>query len=214
MALEVVGAGFGRTGTKSLKFALEMLGFDRCYHMMEVREHLEHRPIWSAAHRGKQVDWDALFEGYRASVDWPACNMWRELSEYYPQSKVILTTRDPESWYDSIHNTIYASSTQALHSEDEDQRLRGQWVNEVIWQWQFDGRMDDKDYVIRVFNDHIARVKATIPAERLLVFEASQGWPPLCEFLGRPVPQAPFPNINTTEEFRGRYGWDRVGEPD
>lgn len=212
MALDVVGAGFGRTGTKSLKFALEMLGFDRCYHMIEVHEHPEHRPTWSAAHQGEPVNWDALFEGYRASVDWPACNMWQELSEYYPQSKVILTTRDPERWYDSIHNTIFALSTQLLHSQDEDERLQGQWVNEVVWQGVFNGRLDDKDYVIGVFNDHIARVKATIPAERLLVFEAPHDWPVLCEFLERPVPQVPYPTSNTTEEFRVRYRWD--GQPE
>jgi hypothetical protein len=205
MALDIVGAGFGRTGTLSLKYALEMLGFDRCYHMREIRlHHPEHRDIWSAAHRGEAVNWDALFEGYKAAVDWPTCNLWQELSTFYPQSKVILSIRNPQRWYDSIRNTIYASSMAAFHSEDQAEHRRGEWAREVIWQWVFDDRLDDKEHVVGVFNEHVARVKAAIPPERLLVFEASHGWAPLCEFLRCPVPEVPFPRVNSTDEFRSR----------
>lgn len=205
MALDVVGAGFGRTGTLSLKSALETLGFDRCYHMMEVREHPEHQAMWAAAQRGEPVDWDLLFDGYGAAVDWPACNLWRELAEYYPDAKVLLSVRDSGRWYDSVRNTIYASSMNALKSEDEVDRRRGEWLQEIIWGGIFDGRLEDRDYAIGVYEAHVKAVQASIPADRLLVFEASEGWSPLCEFLGVEIPETPFPHVNTTEDFRARF---------
>jgi hypothetical protein len=205
MPLDVIGAGFGRTSTKSLKDALELLGFDRCYHMFEVREHHpEHRPLWAAAHRGEAVDWEALFVGYRASVDWPSCNLWRELAQYYPQAKVILTARDAEQWYDSVMRTIYPSS-QAMRTDDDPQRREaGEWVNTIIWQQVFDGRMNDRAHAISVYNTHVASVRAGIASERLLVFEPQSGWAPLCEFLQCPLPDTPYPLVNTTEEFLAR----------
>ena len=110
MGLEVIGAGFGRTGTLSLKLALEQLGFAQCYHMFEVMNHPEHVPLWRAAHRGEPTDWEALFAGYRAAVDWPSCNFWREQLDTWPDAKVILTQRDPERWYTSVMNTIWQSA--------------------------------------------------------------------------------------------------------
>ncbi|MPZ98720.1 MAG: sulfotransferase family protein [Dehalococcoidia bacterium] len=207
MTLEVVGAGFGRTGTLSLKLALQQLGFSRCYHMFEVgTHHPEHRPIWSAAHRGEAVDWDALFEGYRAAVDWPACNLWEELSAYYPQSKVILTVRDPEAWHRSVMKTIYASSADRRASDDPEQAAQAQWAFEVIWDHVFDGRIEDRDHAITIFEAHVQRVIQTVPPERLLVFDAAQGWGPLCDFLGVPTPGAPYPRTNTSEEWAARAG--------
>ncbi|NJN52708.1 MAG: sulfotransferase family protein [Gammaproteobacteria bacterium] len=204
MALAIVGAGFGRTGTLSLKFALEKLGFEKCYHMMEVHQHPEHADVWSRAFRKERVDWDALFTGYRAAVDWPSCNWWREHAAYYPESKVILSTRDPDRWYESVRNTIYASTRDAMASADPAVRARGQWAHDLIWQGVFDGRMDDKAHVIAVLKRHEAAVKAAIPQHRLLVFEAASGWAPLCEFLGVDVPDVPYPRVNTTEDFLAR----------
>jgi hypothetical protein len=106
MALEVIGAGFGRTGTKSLKAALEELGFDPCYHMSELFGHPEHVELWEAAARGKSVDWNELLGGYRATTDWPACSFYEELMQSYPDAKVILTLRDPNRWYESTYNTV------------------------------------------------------------------------------------------------------------
>ena len=204
MASEVVGAGFGRTGTLSLKSPLERLGFERCYHMMEVRNHDEHRPVWAAAQRGEPVDWDTLFEGYRAAVDWPACNFWEQLSGYYPDSRALLSFRDPDRWYESLRNTIYPSSMERLHSDDPVGQAHGRWLTEIIWDGVFGGRVEDKDHAIGVYLAHAERVKASIAAERLLVFEPSAGWGPLCEFLEREVPDEPFPRVNTTEEFQAR----------
>ncbi|MCY4456300.1 MAG: sulfotransferase family protein [Chloroflexi bacterium] len=206
MALDIVGAGLGRTGTLSLKHALEQLGFDKTYHMFEVAQNPEHRDTWSAARRGEPVDWDALFEGYRASVDWPACDFWQELSEHYPESKVLLSVRDPERWYASIRNTIHLSTAAGLTSEDETARKQAEWGNWMIWEANFDDRMDDKDHVIGVYEARTALVKATIPSDRLLVYETGSGWGPLCEFFDVPVPDDPYPHVNTTEEFRERFG--------
>lgn len=204
MRLEVIGAGFGRTGTLSLKLALERLGFEKCYHMMEVFQHPEHIPLWQRAHDGEAVDWEALFEGYRASVDWPSCNLWREQLAAFPDAKVILSTRDPLAWHESVMNTIWPSSRAAAASDDARQRAFGEWALRIIWDRVFDGRVEDRDHAIAVYEAHAAAVRAEVPAERLLEFEAKDGWAPLCAFLGVPVPDEPYPRTNSTEEFRAR----------
>jgi hypothetical protein len=202
MTLKVVGAGFGRTGTLSLKNALEQLGFSKCYHMMEVRMNPSHVELWRALGRGEPVDLEALFEGYQASVDWPSCNFWREQLEAFPEARVILSLRDPERWYESVMNTIYPSSAAARASGDPAAQPFAALAFELIWDGLFDGRMDDKDHVIGVFEAHNRHVIDSVPADRLLVFEASQGWEPLCEFLDVTVPDEPYPKVNTTEDFR------------
>ncbi len=204
MALKVIGAGFGRTGTLSLKHALERLGFDKCYHMMEVGLNEGHSELWRAMQRGEAVDLEALFEGYQASVDWPSCNFWEAQLEAFPEAKVILTRRDPERWYASVMNTIYPSSASWRDSEDPAVKPRIDMVFELIWDGLFGGRMDDKDRVIGVYEAHNQHVIDTAPLDRLLVFEASEGWAPLCEFLGVEVPDEPYPRVNTTEDFQAR----------
>jgi len=200
MTIRVIGAGYGRTGTMSLKVALERLGFDKCYHMFEVMGHPEHIELWRAVNRGEQIDWGALFEGYQASVDWPSCNYWREQMAKYPQAKVILSLRDPERWYASVMNTIYPTSLAWRDSGG----AQPQMVFELIWDGIFAGRMEDKGYVIGKFLEHNQLVRDTVPSERLLEFEASQGWGPLCQFLDCPIPDEPYPKTNTTEEFQQR----------
>ena len=202
MTLKVIGAGFGRTGTLSLKHALEQLGFDRCYHMMEVNQQDGHHQIWSDAHHGKPVDWDALFEGYQSTVDWPSCNLWREQAAQYPEAKIILSLRDPDKWYDSVMNTIYLSSAAARDADQEKMQFFGKWVFDIIWDRVFDGRMDDRAHVIDVYNRHNQSVIDEVPSDRLLVFEASHGWNPLCTFLDVPVPDSDYPRVNSTEDFK------------
>lgn len=214
--MKVIGAGFGRTGTLSLKVALETLGFGPCYHMMEVFAHPEHAPLWEAAWRGEPVDWDDLLEGYEAAVDWPACAFYEELMERYPEAKVILTVRDPERWYESVRNTIYALSMKVSGSRVL--RLvfglrsllrygtfaRGNMVKEIIWDGTFDGHFEDETYAIGVFERHNEEVRRRVPEDRLLTYEVSEGWEPLCEFLGVEVPDEPFPRLNDTAEMRRR----------
>jgi len=204
MTLKVIGAGFGRTGTLSLKLALEQLGFDKCYHMMEVFGHPDHVGLWRQAGRGEPVDWDALYAGYQATVDWPSCNFYETHMRHYPDARVILSERDPEQWYESVMNTIYPSSRALRESGDPAMQPWTDMAFELIWDGLFGGRMDDKDHVIGVYLAHNRRVREIVPANRLLVFEASQGWEPLCAFLGRPAPAAPYPRVNSTEEFQSR----------
>ena len=201
MTIKVIGAGFGRNGTLSLKNALETLGFASCYHMLELNLEKNEDLAWSALARGEKVDFDVLFEGYQASVDWPSCNFWREQLAWYPDAKVILSERDPESWYASIMNTIYPASLAASKLEDPLFQRRSKMVFEVVWDGLFDGRMEDKDHVIGIYLEHNKAVKDSVPADRLLVFESSQEWGPLCEFLEVPLPAEPYPRVNTTEDF-------------
>jgi hypothetical protein len=203
MTLSVIGAGLGRTGTLSLKLALDRLGLGPCYHMKEVFEHLDsHVPIWDQAADGQKVDWDILFEGYGSAVDFPAAAFYRELAERYPRAKIILTERDAERWYASFKDTILHPLVEPL---PDNLSAWGAMVRKVVLDRIFRGDVRDKQHVIEKYQQHNDQVKRVIPGERLLVYEVSQGWEPLCGFLGVPVPhQEPFPKVNTTDEFRER----------
>ncbi len=193
MALSVIGAGFGRTGTDSMREALNMLGFGPCHHMHEVLNDPEQLSLWRALGQGVAPDWDRLLVGYRAAVDWPSAYYWRELAATYPEAKILLTTRSPESWLASMEKTIFP-----VLRESTDPASIGVTV---VAQGTFGGRLDDQDHVLSVYRRHIAEVQATIPAERLLVHRLGDGWIPLCQFLGVPVPDAPFPRRNSAAEF-------------
>lgn len=209
MGLSVVGAGFGRTATLSVKFALEQLELGPCYHMKEVFENPHFRKYWGAAARGEAVNWDEVFEGYVSAVDWPVCTYYRELADHFPDAKVLLTVRDPRKWFASAHNTIFSAENRArMLSADADDDTRA--MGNLIMVDTFDGQLENVEHAISVFEKHVETVKRTIPEERLLVYEASEGWEPLCAFLGVPVPDGPFPRVNTSQEFRER--WTRPSE--
>jgi hypothetical protein len=207
LTIKVIGAGFGRTGTLSLKNALETLGFDRCYHMMEVGLNQGHTAQWRNVAAGEPIDWHKLYEGYQATVDWPSASSWRELMSVYPQAKVILTLRDSQQWYTSVMNTIWKLSAGALaegeRRQDEPMIERAKMGSEVIWDGVFDGRMDDEAHVIDCFERHNQEVIDTVPAEQLLVYRPGDGWEPLCSFLQVSVPDADYPKVNSTEDFLG-----------
>ncbi|MFQ5698703.1 MAG: sulfotransferase family protein [Myxococcota bacterium] len=205
MTLGVLGAGFGRTGTLSLKLALERLGFGPCYHMLEVMAHPEHSPLWSAAGDGEPVDWDTLFEGYRAAVDWPACRFWRELAQAFPAARIVLSVREPERWYESARATIFQAMQLPLPPEaPEWVRAQRDMARKLVLEQTFGGRFEDRDHAIAVYQQHNRDVERAFSPDRLLVHEPAQGWQPLCEFLDTPVPDAPYPRVNSTEEFQSR----------
>jgi hypothetical protein len=204
MQLEIVGAGFGRTGTQSLKLALEELGVGPCYHMLEVFENPAHVPLWAAAARGEAADWDGLFGGYRSTVDWPGCAFWRELAAENPDARVLLSYRDGESWYESFRNTIYKSMTAERPAGPKWVDEHFAVVRELILERTFGGRPDDRAHAIRCFEEHNAAVRDEVPAERLILYEVGAGWKPLCDALDVPVPASPFPKTNSTAEFRDR----------
>ncbi|MGH8149240.1 MAG: sulfotransferase family protein [Steroidobacteraceae bacterium] len=196
MPLDVIGAGLGRTGTTSLKVALEQLGFSRCHHMSELIRHPEQAPLWDRAAAGEPVDWEEVLAGYRATTDWPACHFYKALAQRYPRAKVILTVRDPERWFQSTQATIFNPDFLATASE----MPHGGFVRNVLFS-VFDERMHDREHLIEVYERHNAEVRRAIAPGRLLVYEVKEGWEPLCRFLGVPVPSGPFPRVNTTEDF-------------
>lgn len=202
MALEVIGTGFGRTGTLTLKTALERLGFGPCHHMTEVIAHPEQIPFWNRAADGEAVDWEKVYGGYRATVDWPGCHFYAQLAERYPDAKVILSRRDPERWFKSMSETIIPSMTHMglAVKPPADFPMMFAWM--MITRDTFNSDFS-KANVIAAFERHNAEVQSRIPAERLLVFEVSQGWEPLCAHLGVPVPNELFPRVNDREEFQG-----------
>lgn len=206
MALKLIGAGLGRTGTMSLKLALEQLGFGPCYHMVEVFLHMEAAPLWMDAADGKP-DWNAIFNGYAATVDYPGCKFWRELSALYPEAKVLLSVRDPEQWFESTQATIFSPDSVKSLSASPMRAL----IEKTVWN-AFGDRIHDRDFMTDAFKQHNRDVQRTISSDRLLVYEVSQGWEPLCRFLDVPVPSTPFPRKNSREEMSAMMAANRSGQ--
>ena len=209
MTLRVIGAGFGRTGTLSLKRALETLGFSKCYHMAEVAEHPSHVDLWRAAWRGEDP-WSEIFQGYAAAVDWPTAAFWPRLMHVYPDAKIVLTVRDADAWFASARRTIFQSMEEGLASDQADLRERLVMAKEIIVDGTFGGDLVDRDRAVAVYEANVARVRHEVPPDRLVLFDGNDGWSPLCEALGVEAPAVPYPRINTTEEFYRRW---RGGAP-
>lgn len=208
MSLRVIGAGFGRTGTASLKLALEKLLGAPCYHMLEVFRNPSHVRLWHDAALNKPVDWDKLFEGYVAAVDWPASAYWPELMKQYPDALVLLSVRDPDSWWKSANETIFAG----LSSDNP--MLTPDWlamVHAMFHRYQ-SGDTPDRSAMLAALQENTERAMREVPKERLLVWQASEGWEPICKALGVTVPDEPFPRTNTTEEWRAREAARKAGQ--
>lgn len=202
MPLQVIGPGFGRTGTASLKRALEILGFGPCHHMEEVFARPNQVPHWVAVAEGRPVDLDAVFAGFRSQVDWPGAHVWRALAAHYPAARVILSVREEEAWWRSFSETIakVLSGPPAPEAPPHVQAM-GPAVRRMIAEETFGGALEDKAAAIAALRRRTAEVTAAIPADRLLVFDVAEGWAPLCRFLGVAVPEGPFPRVNSTEQF-------------
>jgi len=196
MALKVIGAGLGRTATFSMKFALEHVGLGPCYHMSEVfagaRKNL---PLWLDVIDGRP-DWETIFNGYQSMTDYPACSYWRELADYYPDAKVILTVRDPDTWFDSVSKTIFSREmNDSLAGSPAEAMMQGAIFN------AFGDQVNDRAFMTDWFERRNQKVIESLPAERLLVFSPKEGWEPLCTFLGVKVPDEPFPRVNSRDEL-------------
>ncbi len=203
MAIQVFGAGVGRTGTFSLKLAINQIGLGPCHHMEAVLHNMPVQvPLWSAALDGSP-DWSAIYNGFDSAVDWPTAGFFRELLEAYPSAKFVLTERNPENWANSFGATIY----KLLASKDQSPPEMKAWLDMcdgVIAKTGFPPGLNH-DSLMNAFIAHNEAVRATIPASQLLIYEVKQGWGPLCEFLDVPAPDEPFPRTNDRAEF-----WDRV----
>ena len=210
MALEVIGAGFGRTGTLSMKAALEVLGYRPCYHYIEVQEPRAgyndgHLDAWAGFLQGRrEMDWEWLYRSYAATLDMPMCLFYRELMEVFPQAKVVLTLRDPDRWYDSYYKLSRMLRTLRPIGWLSPKLAAANRIGDAVNQRLFGGPPVDRATCVAAFERHNREVVEYVPAERLLVFEVKQGWEPLCAFLGRPVPEVPFPRLNEGGELSWR----------
>jgi Sulfotransferase domain len=197
MTLQVIGAGLGRTATFSLKFALEHLGFGPCYHMSEVfAQGRRSVPQWLDVIQGRP-DWESVFSGFQSTTDYPACTWWRELAAYYPKAKVILTVRDADSWFDSVSETIFSESMQGPVMNTP----VGAMMKGAIFD-AFGDKVNDRRFMTDWFERRNQQVIDALPPERLLVYSPKEGWEPLCQFLGVPVPKGPYPRVNSRDEIK------------
>jgi hypothetical protein len=198
--MRLIGAGFGRTGTMSLKSALEQLGYGPCYHMKITLKRYHHMRFFMRAWHRKNVNWKKFFHHYHSVVDWPTCAFYKDLMSVYPDAKVILNVRDPEEWYDSMKETIYAIQpafpwwfpgiVRKMHDD-------------IIWGGSLKGVFKDREKAQAVYREYIEEVKKTVPADKLLIYNVLEGWKPLCDFLGVPVPEGnAFPHINERKSFK------------
>ncbi|KAI9303281.1 P-loop containing nucleoside triphosphate hydrolase protein [Cunninghamella echinulata] len=206
MPLEIIGAGFGRTATHSLRLALEKLGY-KTHHMVTLMPDETQDPgVWVRAYDdpNHEDEWEKVYGDYQAAIDYPTCTFYKELSERYPEAKVILTVRSPESWFKSIHNTIFKDY------EERNKHLTGhrKAVVDMVKHTAMGGiletepeKLHDEAYMCKHFTDHIEEVKRTIPKERLLIMNLGDGWDILCPFLGKPIPDEPYPVSNSTKDF-------------
>lgn len=207
MTLRLVGAGLGRTGTASLKAAIERLTGQPCYHMMEVFGHPEHLPIWHGAMTGASPDWDTVFAGYGATVDWPGAAVWADIAAAYPDAKVLLSTRaSAEAWWKSADRTIF----EPFRGVGSGPMGPPEWeaMATAMLTERFTARFLDASEAMAAYERHNAEVRASVPTDRLVEWQPGDGWKPLADALGVDVPDEPFPHTNSTEEFRARAGFD------
>ena len=202
MGLKIIGSGFGRTGTMSLKRALEQLAFGPCHHMEELLLHPEQVHYWQGIVAGQRMNWEEVFAGYNSQVDWPGAHVWRDLAAAYPQAKVIHTVRPEEDWWRSFSQTIAALLTSDQQMPPPPHILAMmQMAREMISAQTFGGSLIDQETALAAYQRRSEEVRAAIPPERLLVFDVAEGWQPLCRFLDVAEPAMPFPRLNSTEEW-------------
>ncbi|SPF76056.1 hypothetical protein ALP8811_01055 [Aliiroseovarius pelagivivens] len=197
MSLKVIGTGFGRTGTDSMREALNILGFGPTHHMFELNDNPHQTEIWRTLVEGGLPDWDQLFEGYHACVDWPSAHYWRDLIDHYPDAKVILTQRPSDAWWRSFEKTILSFTNSP---DDPDKFFSQKLVGDTV----FGGRPVTRDHAISIYEAHIQDVKDTVPEHRLLVHGLGDGWAPLCRHLEVEIPQQDYPNRNAKKSFQDR----------
>ena len=206
--MRVVGVGLGRTGTHSLKIALEQLLGAPCHHMVEILQHLEQVQLWVAAASG-QPDWDRIFQGYTATVDWPSAGFWRELVAQYPNAVVLLSRRSSaDAWWTSAERTIFELFNRPMQDNPELASMMG-WLETVRVVLARNG-VDPTNALVskRAYEDHLDAVRREVPSERLVEWATGDGWAPLCRALELPEPKNSFPHVNTTDEFRAMLGLD------
>ena len=214
MSIKIIGAGLPRTGTNTLKQSLEQLGYKHVYHMKELLVNPDKLHYWKTLEETGDTDWDALYNGYDGTVDFPGYPWYEEHMKRYPDAKVILTVRDFESWYKSVDSTVFRAGPQTPGEKIKmlskllfNSRARKvvkviKWFKKVFFANELQGKFEDKDFAQQFWEGHLAKVKANVPADKLLVYDVRDGWGPLCAFLGKPEPADPLPHLNKKENFK------------
>ncbi len=203
MPLRVVGAGLGRTGTNSLKVALERLLGGPCYHMLELIERPGDTVYWERAAADEFVSWDWLRRDYVATVDFPAAMFWRELLADSPEAVVLLSTRESaQVWWDSFQRTILQAMSGEVPADRPDWARRRAMTMSVLARLTPAWR--NKAGATDAYERHSEEVRRAVPPDRLIDWRPGDGWPPICAPLGIAVPEDPFPHENTTSDFRAR----------
>lgn len=210
MALQVVGAGLGRTGTSSLRVALEQLLGGRCYHMSVVATRGRDVAAWRRlVDDGERPDWSAFFAGFVASLDWPAAGYWAEIAAAHPDAHVLLSTRaNAQEWYASFEKTILPLYLDPKRYPQPAIRLGCDVTVRT-----FTERIDDPDAAKAAYEAHNAAVRASVPTGRLIEWSPGDGWAPLCAALGVDEPDEPFPHVNQSDEFRDLFGLGAAASP-
>lgn len=218
MAIKIIGAGFPRTGTNTLRESLQALGYAKTYHMKNLLVQPENLHYWTTLKETGTTDWDALYDGYEATVDFPCYPWYKEHMKQYPEAKVILSVRPFNKWYDSLYSTIWMAQNPPEEQRAEmgkkvaaDPRLQKvmkvmEFAKVAMMVEHFEGRFLNKTFMEKVYNKHNEEVKNYVPAKQLLVYDVSEGWEPLCRFFGVPVPQTPLPHTNKREDFKVMLG--------
>lgn len=213
MSIKIIGAGFPRTGTNTLRESLEKLGYVKTYHMKNLLTNPDNLHYWTTLKTTGTTNWDALYKGFQATVDFPCYPWYKEHMKQYPDAKVILSLRPFEKWYTSFYSTIWQAqnppeSERAAMGEKMagDPRLQSVmkvmgFAKQTITEDHFQGRFLDKEFMEKIFNEHNEDVKKYVPADKLLVFDVTEGWEPLCKFLEAEVPNEPLPHTNKKEDF-------------
>src|SRR5919112_1393841 len=214
MSIKIIGAGFPRTGTNTLRESLTMLGYVKTYHMKELLVQPDNLHFWTMLKETGTTSWDELYNGYQATVDFPCYPWYKEHMKRYPDAKVILTIRPFEKWYDSFYSTIWQAQNPTEEQKAEmgkkvqsDPRLQSvmkvmQFAKHAITEEHFQGKFLDKEFTKKIFDKHHEEVKAYVPSDKLLVFDVAEGWEPLCKFLGKRKPVDPLPHTNKKEDFK------------
>ncbi|GGV01435.1 sulfotransferase family protein [Actinomadura cremea] len=217
--LKVIGAGLPRTGTTSMKAALERLGFGPCHHMFEILTNPAQADRWLPAVGDGPADWDRVLDGYASSQDWPSSGFWRELADAYPEAKIVLTVRDPRRWHTSF-STLMTNGPAGKDADELPEAARPialamQRMRPVLDRhgrdlfgadWDPEAGVPDVDTAVRAFERYVETVRAGLPADRLLVFDVREGWDPLCSFLGVEAPDEPFPHLNDGDALKRMFG--------
>ena len=214
MSIKIIGAGLPRTGTTTLKRCLETLVHDKVYHMKELLVNPERLHLWKTLDKTGDTDWDTLYNGYDATVDFPGYPWYKEHMKRYPDAKVILTVRDFEGWHKSVFNTVWKAGPQTPLEKIKmmgkllaSSRARNvvkciKFFKKIFFADELKGKFMDKAFAKKFWEDHIAEVKAYVPQEKLLVYDVRDGWGPICKFLGVEEPADPLPHLNKKENFK------------